>query len=219
MLLQSLPTIQDLGQQLTTGIMFLLVIAIDRIVGWLKNKKAHKVMSTSVETLLAQIRDIKAETTTNGGGSMKDMVIATNKKVELTTQTLNDLKRSFRKQEAQQKARLELQLNENHEMTFLCNKDGECTFVNKALQLGFGMNKESLLDFGWLRAIENQKEKEEVSRSWKYSVSNEISYSMDYTVTNQINRTKIEVTVFADPIWDDDGNLMWYFGKIKIKSK
>src|SRR4029079_961829 len=160
MFLIDLPTLSDLGQQVTTGIMFVLALALDRLVGWLKNKKSHKTMSTSMETLVSQVQEIKSEITTNGGGSMKDMVIATNKKVEATTQTLNDLKGLFKQQLSQQKARLELTLNESEEMIFLCNKDGECTFVNKALQLSFGMNKETLLDYGWLRAIENQKEKE-----------------------------------------------------------
>lgn len=173
------------------------------------NKKPKAEAKNNFETIISKVNSMEAELKTNGGSSLKDFVMKTHSEI-------SDVKADIKNIVSQQRARLEMQFNASTECIFLANEDGNVTFSNKSLQLLFGLNKDEMYDLGGLKAIENQHEREAVLSSWQYSIEEQIPFSMEFGIVNQVSRTRKKVMCYAEPIRDDDGALMWFFGKVKI---
>ncbi len=194
-------------------------VVLNKFATWLVNKKPAADFKGSIDALVADMASMKLELTTNGGKSMKDMLIQTHSEVKSQGSKIVGLEGSMENFRAQQRVRLEIQLNDSNEPTFICNEEGHTTFVNKALTLLWGMSKEDLLEYGWLKGIRTQEEKQRVLKSWQYSIKEKISYVDTYPIMNQISKTEYLVKALADPIYDDKGTLMFILGKVKFEQQ
>lgn len=209
MLLSATDTHFNLINDLATLIMLVSALAIQSIINWLRNRKPRKEITSGLDIITSKVERMEKELAPNGGTSIKDMVTNTHKKVLELDTTVKSIR-------VQQRARLEMQLNVGNEYVLLFNEDGECTFANEATQVLFGMQKHDILYAGWLQAIHDTDERERISESWDFHTNKQIALREHTTVCNQISRTKTPATLTINPIWDDEGNPLWFLGKIKI---
>lgn len=206
------------GEKLVTAGFIIGGIALDRIIGYFKNRKANKRQKLSLESIEEQVQRIMKELSVNGGGSVKDVSIETHKEVLKHSKLIEDLQTRTDLLRAQSRAKLEMQLNLDEDPAFLTNENGEFTYVNSAIQDMFGLTKAEMLKFGWLKAISNPREKEDVREALRYSVEERISFSVNFNIVNQRTKTTYLIEMVADPVWDERGNPLWFFGKAKIKT-
>ncbi len=226
---------------IATFITVVVGIAVARLTAWLATKAAakkkkeaekdtadqgideRKLIAVGVTDLHAKVDNItnkvntmEKELQTNGGsGTVKELVILAHDKVIKCNEDICVVQGQIEKIEAQSSARLEASFNQSSDAQFLCNEIGDCTFVNDAMVELYGMNKPHFMGRKWLKALENQEEREKVNERWSYSVKNKIPYAMKYSITNQRTRSTFKVMVTAEPILDAKGNFMWYHGRVK----
>lgn len=67
---------------------------------------------------------------------------------------------------------------------FECDVSGKCIWVNEALMKIFGLRFDEMLDYGWLKGIDDL-ERSRVQSEWLLSVQNGFPFSWEYTVVNK----------------------------------
>lgn len=96
---------------------------------------------------------------------------------------------------------------------FECDKDGDCTWVNKALCEIFGMTSEEILGHGWVAAIiEDQRSK--VFAEWMNSVKNDFPFTWQYNIINKESGENIRIAVTSITVRDDHGEPILFFGSV-----
>ncbi len=93
-------------------------------------------------------------------------------------------------------------------------KEGRCIWVNDTLAKMFGLEKEAMLEHGWLAAVDDS-ERDRVFKEWKYAIEQDIPYSWTYTIVNQktMNVAKFRTTVA--PLRTPDGRVLVYYGTVE----
>lgn len=124
------------------------------------------------EKILHRLDKLTYETTANGGKSLKDFVVST---YEMTVKNKN---------------RTYLMLETSSIAMFECDETGKCIWVNPALSRLFGIERNDMLENGWLKAIVPE-ERDKVYSIWVNSIKNDIPYSCDYHIINQETGEKL----------------------------
>lgn len=207
-ILEASPTF-SLIDNLSQLIILVSALAIQSIVNWLRAQKPKKQMTGNLETIMIKVDKMEKELSPNGGTSMKDMVTNTHHQVI-------DLQTKVKAISVQQRARLEMQLNSSLDYYMLFNEDGECIFANDALVNLVSIAKEDLLYSGWVSMIHTQEERERVIELFDSAVTRQIGFRECTTICNARTKEKFSAEISSKPIWDDEGNPLWFSGKIKV---
>lgn len=67
---------------------------------------------------------------------------------------------------------------------YICDPQGRCTWCNEFLAESFGRDREQMLDFGWLAALD-PSDADESFRHWAYAVEHGLPYRHRYRVINR----------------------------------
>lgn len=166
------------------------MLALQNIVTWLRNQKPKKEMKLTLESIAADVTVCKKD--------------------------IGDCKASIQSVRAQQRARLEFQLNASSDMYLLFDENGECTFANEAAVEFVERPREDLLYQGWIDIIYPQQEKDRVIKLFDNAIGRQTSFDVETVMITAKTRIIHKVCIQAKPIWDDEGNPMWYSSKLIV---
>lgn len=158
--------------------------------------KLSKACDTIDNDLLPFMKSMTAEFSKNSGKSIKDQLTRIDENTKLS-----DLRIKM------------IATNLVSTGTFECDATGKTVWVNKALAEIFGLEREEMLDNGWLAAV-HDNERADVWQDWVYSLTNKIPYESEYTVYNKKSNTVFKVRVVAIANKTDTGKILGYFGTV-----
>lgn len=190
--------------------------AISRMIEkWINKKKEEvhkeneKAKVDSMVQLASDVAAMKAELKTNGGSSLKDVVIKTHDKMLVIEKQVESVI-------AQARGRTELALDQSDVAQFLANEKGEITFANDAMADLFGLGKNHLLNNKWLVAIDHQSQRRSLVERLSFALQRNFTFKMDIDIKCQrepYKTTNVRLTV--EPTLDALGNFMWNKGRFK----
>jgi PAS domain S-box-containing protein len=96
---------------------------------------------------------------------------------------------------------------------YVCDKEGNCEFVNDELCDLFGLEKADCIGFGWLSGL-GPNDRQRVHDNWMFCVKNKIPYDCDYKVQNQRTKEIHTVTAKGYPVVSHSGEVLCYVGTI-----
>ena len=149
-----------------------------------------------MDQYMAKVDRIYSEVMPNGGGSIKDQVVAINKSIGLST------------------ARLRVQSEMDVRPTFETDENGDCRWVNRAYCRTFGYSPEELLEQGW-KNIVYPDDLPSVAKSWQSAVDDAREYHGTYRVISQTG-TVSHVYVQAHPLLSPNRELLGYLGFLTV---
>lgn len=158
--------------------------------------KLNRAIDTIDNDLLPFVRSMTEKFSKNSGKSIKDQIDRIDENTKLSE--------------------LRIKLIATNLVTtgiFECAPDGTCIWVNRALADMFGMERQEMLENGWLLAV-NDEERAEVWDEWVYSIQNHIPYEAEYTVHNKKTKENFKVRVMAIANKADSGKILGYFGTV-----
>lgn len=172
----------------------------------LESKKTHKAISSQFDeenpdALIHKIKFIESELKTNGGSSVKDMVIKCSSDVK--------------KISASQKVRTEMLMNLTKDCLFTCDESGEVIFANDAMKQLYGMSE--IMGYDGLKAVTAQSERQRLRNAWADAVRDKIVFRDECEIMNQLDRKRIRIEIQITPVWDDDDNFIQFNGFVKVK--
>jgi PAS domain S-box-containing protein len=176
----------------------LIIAPIKKVNGLLTSNSAklNKALDTIDNDLLPFMKSMTAEFSKNSGKSIKDQLTRIDENTKLS-----DLRIKL------------IATNLVSTGTFECDSTGKTVWVNKALAEIFGLEREEMLDNGWLTAVHDD-ERADVWADWIYSLNNKIPYESEYTVYNRKTNTIFKVRVVAIANKTDTGKILGYFGTV-----
>lgn len=158
--------------------------------------KLNKALDTIDNDLVPFMKSMTAEFSKNSGKSIKDQLTRIDENTKLSNMRI----------------RL-IATNVVSTGTFECDETGKTVWVNKALSDMFGLDKDEMLDNGWLTAVVDN-ERSEVWTEWIFSINNKIPYESEYNVYNKKSNTTFKVRVVAIANKTDTGKILGYFGTV-----
>lgn len=162
--------------------------------------KLNKTIDIIDSEILPFIKSMTTEFTKNSGKSIKDQI----------TRIDENIKRSD----------LRIKLIATNLVTtgiFECDAEGKCVWVNRALADMFGLEREEMLDTGWLSAVVDD-ERNEVWMDWMYCINNHIPYEAEYSVHNKKRDTTFRIRVVAVATKNEHNRVLGFFGTtIKVQ--
>lgn len=99
---------------------------------------------------------------------------------------------------------------------YICDSSGRCVEANEFLSEMFGIDREDMLRFGWLSAI-NPEDYTRVHAEWMNSIQNRLPYRrITYRVENRRTESTFQVSTSAFEIRDEtNSEVVGYFGIVK----
>jgi PAS domain S-box-containing protein len=152
----------------------------------------------------SDVAEIKKELTPNGGTSIKDTVNKLATSVENISNSLNALSTQGSRMEIRQQSIL-------HSVsipTFETDREGHCTFANKAYLDLAGRSMEDVKGPGWINII-HPEDRKRVRDEWNLAVHEKRNFELTYKIVCH-EKMIFEVTCLATPI---TGN--GYIGKFE----
>lgn len=149
----------------------------------------------SMPTQLAEVRaTIRAELTTNGGGSMRDLVVAT---AASTTAS---------------EARSRAMLSQLHVPFWESDSEGRCVFYSRELSMLSGWTPQDVLGRGWISTI-HPADRAAVISEWDACTRDGREFVMDYAFISPDGR-RIEIHAEALTMRDGKGRVIGYVGRV-----
>lgn len=161
-----------------------------------KLDKLDLLVATINDDILPVIQSLHREFSKNSGKSIKDQI----------TRIDNNTKVS------DSRIRL-IATNLVSTGLFECDASGMYTWVNKALSDMFGLEREEMLENGWISAIVAE-DRNRVWKNWTECVAQHIPYEEEYTVFNRKTNEEFSVRVVAIANKNDYGQILSYLGTI-----
>lgn len=96
---------------------------------------------------------------------------------------------------------------------FVCDKEGEFIWANEVMSEQFGLDREHMLDHGWLKSVDD-KQRVEVFEHWNACIENKIPYDREFDIINQRTDKKIRVHSQTCIVAVDD-DIIFYVGYIE----
>lgn len=209
MLLESRGAFDLIADNVYEIVIMMVLLFLQSFLSWLKSKRHKTETDKKLESIKSEVKDVKKETSTNGGDStLKDIVHKIDRKLDTLYDRVEAMASSDR-------ARLEFTLNQSMVPHYLADRDGNITFVNGAMVDLFGMNAPHLLKKKRFNCILTQEEKVRVNDAFVYNMENDIEFSMKYTILNRKAQAPVTIFESCEKALDTKGNFMWYLGKIK----
>lgn len=139
-----------------------------------------------LDWLTSKVQDIHAELSYNSGKSVKDMLRA-------TAERLDSLEDRVADAASISSVRWRVTANTSPTGIFECDRNGECTFANLALQSMFGQPESGMLGNGWLESVgRNPDERSKIWDQWAHSVNTGIPWDATFWV-NRKGHSPIQV--------------------------
>lgn len=153
-------------------------------------------MAKKVYQLSEDIKVIKEQVETNGGNSLKDIILKLKKEIELHNIV--------------QEQRWKIALDRLDTPIYFSDLEGNCIFVNLALAKLFRVHREDMFQNGWLNRIKN---KPQAFNNWKEAIQKGIEYSDEYELVDDNGKVYAKCSTKAHLV--KGGNIpLFYYGEI-----
>lgn len=172
---------------------------------WLKlsgyhefEKVSHAKILTAMETLQQQLREVKAEFSSNGGTSMKD-----------------DIHKIIRTQ-AYQGAFQMSSLHTWEKAIFITDESGLCTYVNRTHSRLTGFRPDECMGNDWINVV-HPSERVKIMKAWEDAVTDGFIFDMVITYIKPGNVDPYKVKVHAVKIEshaEGDDSIYGYMGQV-----
>ena len=162
------------------------------------NGRASRIeenMITLTKTVSDMGEIVKRELTTNGGASMKDVMIQTRDIAHIAAARANAIS------------------NHSRFSMFECDPSGKCVFANESLCEMFGLDRAEMIEYGWLGAIVDE-ERAATNDAWAKAVKEHIPYSWNYHIKNRRTGEIVACSAHAHPVVVA-GKIIAYTGTVK----
>lgn len=100
---------------------------------------------------------------------------------------------------------------------YVCDEQGNCTWVNDELCELFGLDSESMYENKWLQVV-NEEDRVRVWEEWKKCISLKIPYSSNYSIFNHRFNKTIHITTSTIYIKISDTQAFYVGYATEIKS-
>lgn len=176
----------------------LLYPAVKGLLGWAKTFITFPyVVIKRLDVQDAKLTAIEKEVKPNGGGSLRDVVTATNRLALLASLQTKQI------------------IYDTPTPTFQWEtEDGDCVLANPALCELFGRDSSEMLGSGWLAGID-YRERERGWREFQQAIQSDTPYSWEYHVTHKRTHEKYLCRVEMVVLRDSDGTPIIYQGTVK----
>lgn len=183
-------------ETLSVLVIGLIAAAAGELLRYVTSNLKLNPMAKKVYQLSEDVKVIKGQVETNGGNSLKDIILKLKKEMELHNIV--------------QEQRWKIALDRLDTPIYFNDLEGNCVFVNLALAKLFRVNREEMFQNGWLNRIKN---KQQAFNNWKEALQKGIEYSDEYELVDDNGKVYAKCSTKAHLVKGDNIPL-FYYGEI-----